>query len=174
MTSSIFTLLSRWVSRLNRLLAGMANLVLFAMMVLTFVDVWARYGFNAPIPGGFEITEYLLVILIYAALPLVTARDEHVTVDVLDSLIPEAITRIQRHFMNLLAGLVLCFLTWRLWVKAGQSIEDNMITTDLEMPLAPLIYFMSILAGITALAFLIKAVIPEALTDAGELDDKNG
>ncbi|HJO85999.1 MAG TPA: TRAP transporter small permease, partial [Rhodospirillales bacterium] len=93
----------------------MANLVLFAMMVLTFVDVWARYGFNAPIPGGFEITEYLLVILIYAALPLVTARDEHVTVDVLDSLIPEAITRIQRHFMNLLAGLVLCFLTWRLW-----------------------------------------------------------
>ena len=49
-----------------------------------------------------------------------------------------------------------------------------MITTDLEMPLAPLIYFMSILAGITALAFLIKAVIPEALTDAGELDDKNG
>jgi|TARA_B100000959_G_scaffold236794_1_gene255813 TRAP-type C4-dicarboxylate transport system permease small subunit len=152
----------------------MANLVLFAMMVLTFVDVWARYGFNAPIPGGFEITEYLLVILIYAALPLVTARDEHVTVDVLDSLIPEAITRIQRHFMNLLAGLVLCFLTWRLWVKAGQSIEDNMITTDLEMPLAPLIYFMSILAGITALAFLIKAVIPEALTDAGELDDKNG
>jgi len=166
-------MLSRWVARLNRLLAGIANFVLFAMMVLTFVDVWARYGFNAPIPGGFEITEYLLVILIYAALPLVTARDEHVTVDVLDSIIPAAITRLQRHFMNLLAGLVLSFLTWRLWVKAGQSIEDNMITTDLEMPLAPLIYFMSILAGITALTFLIKAVVPEALSDAGDLDGQN-
>ena len=161
------------MARLNRLLAGMANFVLFAMMVLTFVDVWARYGFNAPIPGGFEITEYLLVILIYAALPLVTARDEHVTVDVLDSFIPDSINRFQRHFMNLLASLVLCFLTWRLWVKAGQSIEDNMITTDLEMPLAPLIYFMSILAGITALVFLIKAVVPMALTDAGDLDNQN-
>ena len=159
---------------INLLLAGMANFVLFAMMLLTFVDVWARYGFNAPIPGGFEITEFLLVILIYGALPLVTARDEHVTVDVLDTFIPAIITRLQRHFINLLASAVLAFLTWRLWVKAGQSIEDNMITTDLEMPLAPLIYSMSLLAGFTAVTFFVKAIVPEALTDAGDLETLNG
>ena len=64
MTSPIVILLSRWAAWFNRVLAGISNIVLFAMMVLTFVDVWARYGFNAPIPGGFEITEFLLVILV--------------------------------------------------------------------------------------------------------------
>ena len=41
-----------------------ASALLFAMMCLTFADVVARYLFNRPIRGGFEITELTLLVLI--------------------------------------------------------------------------------------------------------------
>ncbi len=70
-------------------------LVLFAMMVLTCVDVVGRYFLSRPIFGAFEITEMLLAALIFAGLPLVTLRNEHVTVDVLDPITPDWLFRIQ-------------------------------------------------------------------------------
>ena len=53
-----------------------AAAILFAMMVLTTVDVVARYVFNRPLRGAFEITELLLVVLIFAGLPLVSLAGE--------------------------------------------------------------------------------------------------
>ena len=44
------------------------------MMLLTFVDVVARYLFNRPIRGAFEVTELMLLVLIFAGLPLVSSR----------------------------------------------------------------------------------------------------
>ena len=66
-------------------LGALAALVLFAMMMLTCVDVIGRYFFSRPIFGGFELTEMMLAAMIFLGLPLVTLRNEHVTVDVLDS-----------------------------------------------------------------------------------------
>ena len=62
----------------TRLLGLGAAVLLFAMMVLTFVDVWGRYFFNSPVPGGFEVTELMMAALIFAGLPLATgARRAH-------------------------------------------------------------------------------------------------
>src|SRR5438309_6380198 len=58
------------------------------MMCLTFVDVVARYLFNSPIRGGFELTELTLLVLIFAGLPLVSHGDEHVTMDFIDRMLP--------------------------------------------------------------------------------------
>ena len=63
-------------------------MLLFLMMLLTFADVVARYLFNRPIRGGFEITELTLLVLIFAGLPLVSHADEHVTMDFIDRLLP--------------------------------------------------------------------------------------
>ena len=48
------------VARIDRgmepLLGIIAGVLLFCMMILTFVDVVLRYIFNAPLKGSFEIT----------------------------------------------------------------------------------------------------------------------
>ena len=53
-------------------------------MMLTTADVVGRYIFNWPIRGAFEITELLLLTLIFAGLPLASRADEHVTLDFID------------------------------------------------------------------------------------------
>ena len=47
---------------------------LFAIMALTFFDVGGRKLLDNSIPGSLELTELLMVVVIFAALPLVSAR----------------------------------------------------------------------------------------------------
>ena len=51
------------------LLAGVA---LFAIMVLTFLDVGGRKLLDHSITGSLEMTELLMVVVIFGALPLVS------------------------------------------------------------------------------------------------------
>ena len=65
-------------------LGTIAAALMFCLMLLTCVDVVGRYFFNKPVTGGFELTEMLLAALIFAGLPLVTLRGDHITVDLFD------------------------------------------------------------------------------------------
>ena len=64
-------ILKKWLETLSALLAGLA---LFAIMVLTFVDVAGRKLLDHSITGSLELTELLMVVVIFGALPLVRAR----------------------------------------------------------------------------------------------------
>ena len=73
----------------------LAAVLLFCLMALTCADVIGRYFLGTPIYGAFEMTEMLLAALIFAGLPLVTLRNDHVTVDLLDPVMPDWLLRIQ-------------------------------------------------------------------------------
>ena len=75
---------STWKRRLEVLLGVAASAILFAMMMLTTVDVVARYFVRRPIRGAFEVTELMLLVLIFAGLPLVSFTDEHAIMDFVD------------------------------------------------------------------------------------------
>jgi hypothetical protein len=66
---------------LDRALGAAAAVLLFGLMMLTTADVIGRYIFNWPLRGAFEITELLMLALIFAGLPLASRTDEHVTLD---------------------------------------------------------------------------------------------
>jgi TRAP-type C4-dicarboxylate transport system permease small subunit len=135
-----------------------AAVVLFCLMALTCVDVVARYFFNSPVYGGFEITEMLLAVLIFSGLPLVTLRNEHVTVDVLDPITPQWLFRAQ-HVAACLVGLVsTAYLAWRLWLRASALHAAGETTAQLKFKLAYLTYAMSILMACTAVALLVLAL----------------
>src|SRR6188508_1853868 len=78
----------KWERPLDAVLGIASAAILFCMMLLTFVDVVARYLFNFPLRGGFEVTELMLLVLIFAGLPLVSHSDEHVTMDFIDRMLP--------------------------------------------------------------------------------------
>ena len=56
---------------------------------MTTADVIGRYIFNWPLRGAFEITELLLLTLIFAGLPLASRADEHVTLDFIDMVLSD-------------------------------------------------------------------------------------
>lgn len=141
---------------LNRTLGAIAALLLFGMMVLTFVDVMMRYVFNAPIGASFEITELALGLLIFAALPLVSLKDEHVAIDLIDMIVPAGVIRFMQRVVNLIVAICLGVLAWRLWDTAARFASYGDTTATAQIPIAPFYYVMAVLSVVTALVVLIK------------------
>lgn len=138
----------------TRLLGLGAAVLLFAMMVLTFVDVMGRYFFDAPVTGGFEVTELMMAALIFAGLPLVTAGNEQVAVDLLDYSMPRTVKRIRDVLVNLLCAGMLAILSYRLWLKASEQVSYGDQTAILNIPAAPVTFFMSFSTAFSTLVLL--------------------
>ena len=136
-------------------LGGIAALILFVMMSLTCADVIGRYFFNRPLHGAFELTEMMLACLIFAGLPLVTLRQEHITVDVLDGVTPPWLLNVQHVAASLVGTVATGYLSWRLWLRAVTMDAAGETTAQLKIKLAYLTYGMSILMALTAIALLI-------------------
>jgi TRAP-type C4-dicarboxylate transport system permease small subunit len=146
-----------WERRADAALGIAASAILFCMMTLTFVDVVLRYVFNRPLRGGFEVTELMLLALIFAGLPLVTHAGEHVTMDLIDRwLSPRARNALSR-LMEAVSAALMFALTWFMWIKA-QRIAGYGDTTDvLRIAVGPFVYFMVAMILLSGLIHLYRA-----------------
>ena len=149
-----------WERRADAVLGIAASILLLGMMLLTFVDVVARYLFNRPIRGGFEMTELVLLVLIFAGLPLVSHADEHVTMDFIDRMLPERAVAILIRAVHALVAAVFFFLTWQVLIKAGRIAGYGDTTDVLRITVGPFVYFMAAMIFLTALVHLFKVFVP--------------
>lgn len=147
------------------LLCGAA---LFAIMALTFFDVLGRKLANNSIPGSLELTELLMVVTIFSALPLVSLRGEHVVFDSLDAWLPDGARRFQGMLVHGLCAATLLALGW-LMVRHGLSIaETGETTAQLRIPKAPFIHGMGALCALTGLVHLGLIARPQGEAGEGE------
>ena len=128
------------------LLSGAA---LFAIMALTFFDVLGRKFLSNSITGSLEITELLMVVVIFSALPLVSERGEHVEFDSLDPYLPRWLRRLQAFLVHLLCATVLFALGWLMWQTGSQFLATGETTAQLLILKAPFIYGMGVLCAVT-------------------------
>src|SRR5687767_15483318 len=105
-----------WERRADAVLGIAASALLFALMSLTFVDVVARYVFNRPIRGGFEVTELLLLVLIFAGLPLVSHADEHVTMDFIDRLLRSRTRALWNRCIHVAVAALMFIMAWQVTI----------------------------------------------------------
>jgi TRAP-type transport system small permease protein len=157
--------------KLRRALAGgcgvLAACALFAIMALTLVDVAGRKALDASVPGSLELTELMMVVVIFAALPLVSLHGEHVVFDSLDPWLPAGLRRVQQAVVDVLCAAALAGLAWLMWSKAGQMAEYGDTTAQLRLGLPPFVRLMSVLCGITAVVHLMLVARPVAHHHAG-------
>ena len=137
-----------------------ASVLLFGMMALTFFDVVGRYLLNRPIRGAFEVTELALLVLIFAGLPLVSHADEHVTMDFIDRILPERVARMWIRVMHAVCAAIMFFLCWQVWLKAGKLGAYGDTTDVLLITIAPFVYFMSVMIGLTGAVHVFKVFAP--------------
>ncbi|MPZ56253.1 MAG: TRAP transporter small permease subunit [Rhizobiales bacterium] len=84
---------------------GLAGaIVLVFMMLFTTVTVLMRQLLDVPVLGVVDIMELSLVALIFIAMPGVFLRDENVTVDVIDHVLPRG-SRIALRLFGLVVAL---------------------------------------------------------------------
>ena len=145
---------------LDRVLGAAAAMLLFGLMALTTADVVGRYVFNWPLRGAFEITELLLLALIFAGLPLASRADEHVTLDFIDMVLRNSGRLLLRRLVDLVCGFLILGLAWRVWIKAGKIAGYGDTTEVLRLPVGPFVYFMAIMVAVTGIVHLAKVVFP--------------
>jgi len=158
---------SRLARTLDRVLVTTAAVSLFALMAFTFADVVLRYLFARPVRGGLEVVELLMVAMIFSGLPLVSRRDEHVTIDTVESHLPDAIRARLRRVMHVVAAAGLAGAAGLMYRKAGTLAEFGDRTQLLGAPIAPFVYFMAALLAVTALVHLARTFLPGEPGGAG-------
>lgn len=142
----------------DAILGGAASAILLAMVMLTVVDVVARYLFNRPVRGAFEVTELMLVILIFAGLPLVSYADEHAVMDFIDRVLgPRAQPALQRAVQAVCAAFMF-LLAWLTWLKADRIWAYRDATDVLRIVYGPFVYFMAVMIGLAGAIHLYKVV----------------
>lgn len=135
-------------------LAWIAAALLLAMMALTVVDVLGRYLMSAPVKGSTELTELMLIAVIFIGLPAASLDREHVTVDLLTDRLRPAARRLLSPLVGLFAAAVLSVIAWRLWLTGAQFGSYGGTTASLEIPVAPFGYLAALMTGLAALITL--------------------
>jgi TRAP-type C4-dicarboxylate transport system permease small subunit len=145
---------------LERLCSVLSAAALFGIMALTLVDVVSRKLLAGSIPGSLEVTELLMVVVIFAGLPLVSLHGEHVVFDSLDPLLPRLLRRVQGVLVDLVCAGGLAVIGWLMWQKAGQMLDYGDKTQQLGLTLGWFVYLMSLLLFMAALVHLLLILAP--------------
>ncbi len=164
-------MLKRIKTLLDRACGALSALALFAIMVLTLLDVSGRKLLNASIPGSLELTELLMVAVIFAAMPLVSLHGEHVVFDSLDPLLERWVRRAQGLVVEVICAGVLGGVSWLMWDKANQLAEYGDTTAQLGIAQGPFVHAMSVLLALTALVHLLLLFSPTAHHHPGVVDE---
>jgi len=117
-----------------RALGIIAGLALLAMMLLTFVDVIGRYGFHRSIFGTAEIVEFLMMITVFAGLAFITAKNEHITVTLLDFLIARHFDALQRWLSIAVSVGCTALITWQMFEHGVDLLRSGKRTAVLDLP----------------------------------------
>jgi TRAP-type transport system small permease protein len=143
------------LNKLLELLCGLlSGVALFAIMALTFFDVLGRKFLSESIPGSLELTELLMVVVIFAALPLVSRRGEHVEFDSLDPYLPMWLRRVQQVVVQLVCAVALLGLAWLMWKTGNDFAQTGETTAQLKIGKAPFIHGMGVLCAVTGVVHL--------------------
>jgi len=165
--------IARWCEAALGLVASAA---LFAMMLLTFVDVVGRYFFSAPVVGGMEVVEVLLVLTVFAGLPLAALKQGHIEIDVLAAWFPAGLWSLLGRVGHAVFAVALAFVSYLLSLRAQQLVLDGEVTSILSIPVFAVAWSMVALTLAAALLHLTNALWPSGTSASSKsvLDPDDG
>lgn len=148
----------KWIDTLTNLMNRFAAGILFVMMLLTMADVVLRKVFSKGILGALELTEFMMVGLVFFALARVELLDRNISVD----LVVQHMSQRTRMMIEMITRLI-CFVFFSLvtisvFVYAQVMKASNEITVDIGITRYPFVYAAAAGCAVLALVLLIKCV----------------
>ena len=112
---------------------------LVAMTLVTVVDVGGRYLLNRPLPGALELSELLMVFLVFGCFAYTELQNGHVDVDVLVLRFPPWGRAACEAAAALLSAGFWGAIAWRTWVRALDIRGAGETSTNLGLPIWPFV-----------------------------------
>ncbi len=135
-----------------------AGLIL-CLMLITAADVLLRYIFSKPIIGVSEVSEYLLVILVFLALAYAQFQGRHVNVTIITSRLP---LRVQSTlYIGILVTVLTLVLamTWNSAEVAHSFQQMGETRWNVPVPVWPARFFVPIGAFLLSLELFTELVL---------------
>ncbi|WP_165855789.1 TRAP transporter small permease [Marinobacter sp. JSM 1782161] len=132
-------------SGLFRLAQVIACVSVFAMIVVTFIDVAGRH-FATPLPGAAEFISTLLGIAFFAGMSLVVRNNSHIVAGLAVTRYPAGLRVVERVLTAAVSFLSMVGITWLMFVKAQKLLDAQMLTKFLEVQLGYSVYAFAVLA----------------------------
>lgn len=145
------------ISIISRVLNYVAMGVLVTMMLLTVADVILRYFFARPIVGSVELTEYMLVPIIFLALPWCTIKGGNPKVDIIVGRLPLRVRAALESITCLLSLGICFFICWQSFFEAGNVWERGKASDFLNVPAFPFYFVMTL--GVIMLFFALLILL---------------
>jgi TRAP-type C4-dicarboxylate transport system permease small subunit len=139
----------RWLCRVAETIAVAA---LIAITALIMVQIGAREIFNAGLSWADELARYAGLIVIFMGVPALSARDEHVKVDMFLNMMPASPRRFFGISNDLLMVLFCAMFAYAGWLFLQRAARFS--TPALGMP--NLIWYLPAIAGM--LLMLLVAI----------------
>jgi TRAP-type transport system small permease protein len=136
----------------QRLVSTVLVLSLSTMVTLTFVDVLGRRLFNTPVFGATDITEHLMAVIVFAGLPLLTARRGHLSIDLFDAWLLRPQFRWWHKAVDLLTAAVLALIAWRYFLSVSEALQIKEVSPALTIPRAWAYAFIASTSAVAAVA----------------------
>lgn len=110
---------------------------LAVMMFLTGADVISRYMFNAPVKGAFELTEFLLAMLVACTIARCSLHKGHVSVTFILARLPIRAQGVINIITIILSLGLFILITWRSFVFARILLASGSTSATLLIPMFP-------------------------------------
>ncbi len=152
---------------------GGAALVL--MVLVTFAHVIARYLLRKPLMGAVEVTQILLVVTAFLAIPYTEVRKQHVTFDEVVSLFPRRLRAMTIGLMYFLVGVYTLITSWQETLLAISYAVPSMRVTDvLKIPIAPAMFIIAIGSLLWGIELFLNALSPLEAAEQEDIKKQEG
>ena len=154
-------LIERKLSPVSQISGSVGAIIIGFMMLLTVADIIGRLAFNQPIYGALEVSEFMLVVVVFFSAAHCEYTRGHVSIGLI-------VDRLGGRTQNIIDSIVyfiffgtFCWLTYNLGIYATEALQDNIVSGSLEIPKFPFIYlacFGSALLSLFVLAHFLLFV----------------
>ena len=113
--------------------------ILAVMMFLTAADVALRYVLNKPLLGAFDLTEYMMAIIVSCGLAYCAIKKGHVKVDLVVSRFPQRVQAIIDTITGLLGLILFSLISWQCFVYMKLQLASGVTSSVLLIPVFPFV-----------------------------------
>ncbi|MCC9620563.1 TRAP transporter small permease [Thalassospira sp. MA62] len=142
---------------LARLEDGSMILLMALAISLTFLQVVMRYVFNAPLYWAEEVVLYAIIVMSFVGISIGIRLGSHISVDLLDAMIPErhvSVLRMIAIVLGILFALALMYFGAQLFLN---TLNRGQLSPALRIPVAS-IYAIIPIAGLLSVFRYVNAL----------------
>lgn len=150
----VVKILSLISDRINIFGISLAGFTLAAMMFLTFFDVGGRYLLKKPITGAYEVTEFMMVLLVGFGLAYCGLRRGHIRVDLIFDYVSSRANLWLDVFAYGVSFIFYAVIVWQGWINAMRSLGSDLTSVLLKIPVYPFTFVLVVALGFLSLVFL--------------------